>query len=331
VSGELGSPSGHVFRVERARGPVWYAKYRLPDRRQVQKKLGPAWIGRGRQAAGYFTKRLAEDWLRGVLDEARRGTLPGMVRTGANFTDAAAEFLRYTEHDRGCKPSTLRDYRSNLEAHLLPAFGSLTLESITPAAIDAWRGSLTGLSSRTKNKLLVVMGGVMRRAQRVWGLPSNPVASVEKYRQHASGDIEVSSPEEVMALVRAAGSEQDGAIFLTAAFTGLRRGELLALRWRDVDFTGSAIRVRASYAAGELTTPKSGKVRSVRWPLTSRKRLPGSDNDPTGSATTTWCSPARRVTTSTAPRSAAATRPPWREPASGRCASTTCATRSGPG
>ncbi|MDQ6805235.1 MAG: site-specific integrase [Actinomycetota bacterium] len=263
MSDELGIPSGHVFRVERARGPVWYAKYRLPDGRQVQKKLGPAWTGRGRPAAGYFTKRRAEDWLRGVLDEARRGTLPGMLRTGATFTDAAAEFLRYTEHDRGCKPSTLRDYRSNLEAHLLPAFGSLALESITPAAIDAWRGSLTGLSTRTKNKLLVVMGGVMRRAQHVWGLPLNPVASVEKHRQHASGDIEMFSPEEVMALVRAAGSEQDAAFFLTAAFTGLRRGELLALRWRDVDFAGSAIRVRAGYAAGELTTPKSGKVRSV--------------------------------------------------------------------
>ena len=52
-------------------------------------------------------------------------------------------------------------------------------------------------------------------------------------------------------------------IFLTAAFTGLRRGELLGLRWRDVDFDASTIRVRASYAAGKLTTPKSGKVRAV--------------------------------------------------------------------
>jgi integrase len=50
---------------------------------------------------------------------------------------------------------------------------------------------------------------------------------------------------------------------LTAAFTGLRLGELIALRWRDVDFAGSVIRVRASYSAGALTTPKSGKVRSV--------------------------------------------------------------------
>src|SRR5262249_9230323 len=44
---------------------------------------------------------------------------------------------------------------------------------------------------------------------------------------------------------------------------GLRRGELIALRWRDVDFAGSVLRVRASFAGGELTSPKSGKVRSV--------------------------------------------------------------------
>lgn len=65
------------------------------------------------------------------------------------------------------------------------------------------------------------------------------------------------------ALAHAAASEQDRAIFLTAALTGLRMGELLALHWRDVDFAGSLLRVRASYAGGALTTPKSGKVRSV--------------------------------------------------------------------
>jgi integrase len=84
-------PKGHVYRVERNRGPAWYAKYRLPDGRQVQKKLGPAWTERGPPANGYFTKRLAEDWLRETLDQARRGTLPGMVQTGATFADAATE------------------------------------------------------------------------------------------------------------------------------------------------------------------------------------------------------------------------------------------------
>ncbi|HTU30139.1 MAG TPA: site-specific integrase [Solirubrobacteraceae bacterium] len=107
------------------------------------------------------------------------------------------------------------------------------------------------------------MHGIFRRAKKVWSLPSNPAAEVEKPLQRRGGEIQVFSPEEVWALVRAADSEQDGAIFLTAAFTGLRMGELLALRWRDVDFAGSVLRVSASYSAGALTTPKSGKVRAV--------------------------------------------------------------------
>src|SRR5438445_9555637 len=144
--------SGHVFRVERRRGPVWYAKYRLPDGRQVQRKLGPAWMGRGRPSAGYFTKRLADDWLRGVLDEARRGTLPGMVRTGATFADAAADYLRYIEHDRRRKPSTVRGYRSAIQAHLLPAFGALPVESVTTEGIERWIATVDR-SPRTRNKL----------------------------------------------------------------------------------------------------------------------------------------------------------------------------------
>jgi integrase len=257
-------PSGHVFRVERKRGAVWFAKYRLPDGRQVQKKIGPAWSGRGRPPTGYYTKRLAEDWLRGVLDDARRGTLPGMVApSGATFADAAAEWLRFVEQDRERKPSTVRDYRSVLESRLLPAFGEMPIEEITPGVIEQWRASLGELSNRSKNKLLIAMHGIFRRAQTVYGLAVNPLARVEKHPQRRSGDIEVFSPEEVWALVRAATSEQDGAMYLTAAFTGLRMGELLALRWRDVDFAGSTIRVRASYAGAQLTTPKSGKVRAV--------------------------------------------------------------------
>ena len=50
---------------------------------------------------------------------------------------------------------------------------------------------------------------------------------------------------------------------VTAAFTGLRLGELLALRWRDVDFANSAIHVRQSFTNGRVDTPKSGRERTV--------------------------------------------------------------------
>ena len=132
-------PSGHVFKVDRARGPQWYAKYRLPDGRQIQRRLGPAWSGRGRPPAGYFTKRLAEDWLRRGLDDARRGQLPGMVRTGATFADAAAEYLRYIGEDRGRKASTVDDYRSIINVHLLPEFGEQRLEDITVPAVEEFQ------------------------------------------------------------------------------------------------------------------------------------------------------------------------------------------------
>jgi integrase len=149
VTTPLGVPTGNVFRREGSRRPVWYAKYRLPDGRQVQKKIGVAWTERGRPPAGYYTKRTAEAWLRETLDEARRGTLPGMLRTGVRFEDAAAEWLRFIEEDRERKPSTLRDYRSVLHAYLLPAFGTEPVESITPAQIERWRRTLTGLSNRS--------------------------------------------------------------------------------------------------------------------------------------------------------------------------------------
>ncbi len=185
-----------------------------------------------------------------------------MVRTGATFADAATEYLRYIEHDRGRKPSTVRGYRSSINAHLLPAFGSRAIESVSTEGIERWVAGFDG-SVRTRNKLLMQLHGILGRARKVYGLPGNAAADVEKLPQRRSGDIEVFSPEEVWALVRSASSDQDGAIFLTAAFTGLRMGELLALRWRDVDFAGRTIRVRASYYAGALTTPKSGKVRAV--------------------------------------------------------------------
>jgi len=257
--------SGHVFRVERKRRPVWYAKYRLPDGRQVQKRLGPAWTERGRPAAGYFTKRTAEAWLRDTLDEARRGTLPGMVRTGATFADAAAEWLRYVEHERACKPSTLEDYRQMVRT-LNASFGSRPIESITRQDLERWTAVTTaerGISNRTLQKYLVALNGIFKRAMRVWNLPRNPAAEVERPRLAREANIDVFSGEEVMALVRAAESEQDAAIYLTAAFTGLRQGELLALRWRDVDFELELIRVRSNFTHGREGSPKSGRERAV--------------------------------------------------------------------
>jgi integrase len=98
---------------------------------------------------------------------------------------------------------------------------------------------------------------------RVWNLPRNPAAEVERPRLSRAANIDVFSGEEVLALVRAAASERDAAIYLAAAFTGLRQGELLALRWRDVDFELALIRVRGNFTHGREGSPKSGRERAV--------------------------------------------------------------------
>ena len=134
-------PLGSFSSSRRPAGPSWWAKYRLPDGTQVKRKVGPAWTGRGRPAAGYFTKRLAEDWLRDTLEEVRRewavrqadggsassdrprSGSAATTRSGATFADAAGEYLRFSEQDRGCKPSTVRNYRNAINVHLLPVFG----------------------------------------------------------------------------------------------------------------------------------------------------------------------------------------------------------------
>ena len=88
---QVGWGSGHVFRVERRQNPMWYAKYRLSDGRQVTKKIGPAWTGRGRPRAGYLTKRGAEEWPRETLVDARERACAGAMQTDATFAEAARE------------------------------------------------------------------------------------------------------------------------------------------------------------------------------------------------------------------------------------------------
>jgi integrase len=271
-----GPISGHVYLKRGKRGASWYYRGRLPQ--EVRKRLGPAWSGKGRPPAGHFTRKTAEAKLQEILADARRGTLASAVQTGATFADAAAEWLRYVEQDRKRKPSTVADYRGVLEHALKPEFGTLPLEAVTTERIDAYRARLVKecrLSARTINKQLVILHGVLRRAMRVYGLRSNPAALVDRQPLRRSGDFDVLSPAEVEALARAAESDQDAAIFKVAAFTGLRLGELRALRWQDVDFAKRLVHVRRSFTHGAEGDPKSGRVRSVPMIDQTAKALEG--------------------------------------------------------
>lgn len=267
--------SGHVWLYKGKRGSTWYAKWRRPMRDtdgtvrvdQVNERLGPAWTEKGRPPDGYFTRKTAEAALQAKLADARRG-LGISTRTGATFEDAAEEWYRYGCQERDWKPATRRDYRSALNVHLIPAFGAERLEVVTPQAVERWRARAMAdgrLPRRTAQKMVAILYAIFERARRVYGLQGNPIADVERLRvRYDASGYDFYSPQEVWALVRAAASEQDGAIYLTAAFTGMRLGELLALRVRDVDFEAEAIRILGSLDLREgVGSTKSGKGRTV--------------------------------------------------------------------
>jgi len=203
--------------------------------------------------------------LAAILTDARRGALDA-VRTGVTFADAAEDWLLHGERERDWKRSTLVDYRSAVRAHLLPAFGSMPVERVTTRAIEAWRSHwlIEHRAPRQAGKLVALLHAIFERARRTYGLSENPAAQVERLKvRYDPSAYDFYSPEEIWALVRAAATDEDGAIYLVAAFAGLRRGELLALRWRDVDFERRSIRVQRNYSHGRVVTPKSGKGRAV--------------------------------------------------------------------
>jgi site-specific recombinase XerC len=125
---------------------------------------------------------------------AARCARPGAPRNAAGaqaherkLREAADQWLRYVEHDRDCKPSTLSDYRS-VAKQLVAEFGEMRVEDITTQRIEKWRAGQVGLSARqlsnrTRNKSLAILGAIMERARKVYGLPSNPARDVEKLRE----------------------------------------------------------------------------------------------------------------------------------------------------
>ena len=119
------------------------------------------------------------------------------------------------------------------------------------------------LSRRTIQKIFVLLHGILKRAKRKGWIAANPAADAERVSVRRSGEFNVLTPEEVHAIARADGSEVFGALFLTAAFTGLRMGELRALRWSDVDFAKRLVHVRRSCTGSSFGAPKSHRVRSV--------------------------------------------------------------------
>jgi integrase len=224
--------------------------------------------------ATYLSPAEAGDELNRLLAGApREPTDPRHKRDqDRTFGEACDTWLDYIEHEKALRPSTVRDYRNAVGCYLLPEFGTTTLlRTIDTRRIDAYRERLLTegeLSRRTIQKILVQLYSILKRAKRKGWIDANPAEDAERVTVRRTGDFTVLCPDEVHAVARADGSELYGAIYVTAAFTGLRVGELRALRWLDVDFPNRIVHVRRNHVRDAHGAPKSQRVRSV--PMTDQ-------------------------------------------------------------
>jgi hypothetical protein len=148
---------------------VFYALIRTADGRRLQRSLGLVWAKRSQPPDGYLSRAQAEVQLQAMLDGSDENVpVHPPAGSGVTFAQAGREWLHYIEHDRKRRPSTVRDYRRELEQVLIPAFGEETsLTDITTQSIDAYRVNLVmegRLSPRTINKRLAQLHAIFKRA-----------------------------------------------------------------------------------------------------------------------------------------------------------------------
>jgi integrase len=261
--------TGSLYVQKRANGrEAWYGRWYLGNRR-LNRCVGP----KLRRGTGEGLNRTqAEAELRRLMVRERP------PESGATISFASAAELMLRELDSlGRKATTLDNYQAILRAHLLPRFGELMVDRVQKSDIEDFMAALAeaGKAEKTRSGIFKLLSQVFTYAQRQGWCKQNPCHSVRRPRVRECSEIRFLSQTELEALIAGIDvfkepfGSTDRAIFLTAAMTGMRQGELLALRWRDVDWAATKIRVRRNYTRGHWSTPKSRSgERSV--PLSSR-------------------------------------------------------------
>jgi integrase len=247
--------TGSLFvRANRRGDETWFGQWRV-DGVLVKRRIGPK---RARSSSEGLTKSAAERELRRMIESMT------IVPTVMDIEEAGKRWLAHLEAI-GRRKSTLMDYESAVRIHLVPFFGTRPIGKIVAADVERFmvvkRGE--GRSPKSVRNWLGVLHSLLSYAEKRDWIPSNPCRKVDFPRiEETDADIRFLAPEGVEALLRAVDLDHEWgptehSLYLTAAMTGLRQGELLALRWRDVDWLAGRVRVRRNYVRGEFGAPKS--------------------------------------------------------------------------
>ena len=181
-------------------------------------------------------REAAEAWLEGARD--------GSIRTRS---------------DDVYKPSVIRSYDQALRRYLLDDLGAARLADIDRRDVQdaADRLLARGLDPSTIRNALMPLRVIYRRAVARGEVAVNPCSGLQLPAVRGRRD-RIALPEEASTLVEAL-PESDRALWATALYAGLRRGELLALKWADIDLAAGVIRVERSYdpTSGQTVVPKS--------------------------------------------------------------------------
>jgi integrase len=253
---------GRVWRYEGPRGVVWRIRYLDASGRRVLETLGkePSWS----------RKRAETELRRRLVDVERDGyRKPEKI----HFDEFASRWLAEYLPGRGLKLTTTDGYRQTIRNHLLPAFGRLLLTDLEqhPELIDRYvtRKIQAGYSPKTVTNHLLCLQVMLKRAVRWRLMRTNPVSECDRPRVRES-ELNILTEVEIARLWTAYGELEWEAtseervwwqIARTITFFGLgtamRRGELLALRWKDVRLLEGQVRVREALVKSRFTTPKS--------------------------------------------------------------------------
>ena len=241
---------------------VYYGKWRVAGR-QVKRRLGPV---RQPSTRDGLTKTQAEARLRELV----AATTAPPVGERVTLVQAGRRLLAHLE-TLGRKRSTLMGYESGLRVHVEPFFGDQPVHRVDAAEVEAFMAWMrrSGRSPKTTLNALGLLHSIFDYAIKRGWASANPCKLVDKPRRvEADADVHFLEQNEIDALLAATPDDALGgverAMYLAAVMTGMRQGELLALRWSDIDWAARRVRVRRNFVRGEYGTPKSKRsTRSI--------------------------------------------------------------------